>query len=437
MSVNETPILQRMIEVLRVYPLCDRCLGRLYARKGLGLNNKLRGCAIKTLLTMYAKDLANFLNKDTIINIARNIMFEPFIETIIKLGILDEEEVKQLNMSNVKCYVCGGNLDEIINHYYNVISSEIRKYDVRKFHVGVKIPNDILKREEELIRRYKFEYAESIKNEIKREIGKMITTMLNLEVDFEDPHIVILVDLEKDRVSFELKPLLIKGRYLKIGRNIAQSKWITRLGKPRTDISIAGVLETLCSIVQAEELKIHAAGREDLDVRMLGTGRPLIVELKHARKRLIPLRTLEDHVNKQSEFIQFKLDSETTRKDVTKLKIEAKYQKKIYRALFASFQPLTKDDVRLLEEKMRNTKIKQRTPLRVLHRRKDIVRVKMVYRVKCNPITENLIESLIECQGGLYVKELIEGDEGRTNPSFSSIISKKLKCIELDVLAVY
>ncbi|MEE3419062.1 MAG: hypothetical protein VZQ62_07000 [Methanosphaera sp.] len=43
----------------------------------------------------------------------------------------------------------------------------------------------------------------------------------------------------------------------------------------------------------------------------------------------------------------------------------------------------------------------------------------------------------IKCQGGLYIKELISGDEGRTVPSVSSVTNNKALCTQLDVLKVH
>ncbi|MEM2676710.1 MAG: tRNA pseudouridine(54/55) synthase Pus10, partial [Candidatus Bathyarchaeia archaeon] len=45
-------------------------------------------------------------------------------------------------------------------------------------------------------------------------------------------------------------------------------------------------------------------------------------------------------------------------------------------------------------------------------------------------------EMRVRCQGGLYVKELVSGDEGRTTPSVSEILGQKAKPIKLDVLNV-
>jgi tRNA pseudouridine synthase 10 len=42
----------------------------------------------------------------------------------------------------------------------------------------------------------------------------------------------------------------------------------------------------------------------------------------------------------------------------------------------------------------------------------------------------------IHCQGGLYIKELITGDQGRTDPSVAKIIKSKATPLELDVQSV-
>lgn len=46
------------------------------------------------------------------------------------------------------------------------------------------------------------------------------------------------------------------------------------------------------------------------------------------------------------------------------------------------------------------------------------------------------IESIIVCDGGCYVKELISGDEGRTSPSIAETVGIKAYCKELDVLEI-
>jgi tRNA pseudouridine synthase 10 len=51
-------------------------------------------------------------------------------------------------------------------------------------------------------------------------------------------------------------------------------------------------------------------------------------------------------------------------------------------------------------------------------------------------ISPNKMEATIRSQGGLYVKELVTGDNDRTTPSFSEILNTKAECSELDVIDV-
>jgi len=80
--------------------------------------------------------------------------------------------------------------------------------------------------------------------------------------------------------------------------------------------------------------------------------------------------------------------------------------------------------------------INQLTPQRVAHRRAIKIRKKYLYRLEVKKLKPNLVEMLIRCQGGLYIKELIHGDEGRTSPSVSELMDTPAKCVELDVMDV-
>ncbi len=85
---------------------------------------------------------------------------------------------------------------------------------------------------------------------------------------------------------------------------------------------------------------------------------------------------------------------------------------------------------------MTKANIHQQTPLRVLHRRADLVREKYIYEANIKRLAPNRVEMKIRCQGGLYIKELVSGNEGRTVPSIASIINAEAKPLELDVLNV-
>ena len=166
----------------------------------------------------------------------------------------------------------------------------------------------------------------------------------------------------------------------------------------------------------------------------------MIVEIKRPLRRNVALSEAETTVNrKYAGLIEVRLTSYSSRREVTEVKEEEALKQKIYRAVILSATPITDDDIKKLEEQFTDSNgvlVKQQTPKRVLHRRPDVLRKKRVYEVKIRRISNRVFEALIRCDGGLYVKELITGDEGRTRPSFSEILGTPLTCIALDVLSV-
>jgi tRNA pseudouridine synthase 10 len=56
--------------------------------------------------------------------------------------------------------------------------------------------------------------------------------------------------------------------------------------------------------------------------------------------------------------------------------------------------------------------------------------------VNVKKLSPKKAEMKIRCQGGLYVKELVTGDGGRTVPSVSEILKNRATPMKLDVLKV-
>ncbi len=106
---------------------------------------------------------------------------------------------------------------------------------------------------------------------------------------------------------------------------------------------------------------------------------------------------------------------------------------KIYRAIVDLDKEVSNDDLKILQSL---EVIEQRTPIRVSHRRADLIRIRRVRDLKVKKLDQETLELIIECEGGLYIKELISGDENRTQPSISSLLHTSAHCVELDVLEV-
>ena len=81
--------------------------------------------------------------------------------------------------------------------------------------------------------------------------------------------------------------ILVKGRYLKLSREVSQSPWIAKEKETGTKIDSVQTLlgeEIKSKIFGADEILLHGSGREDIDVRMLGRGRPFILEFINPHK---------------------------------------------------------------------------------------------------------------------------------------------------------
>ena len=123
-------------------------------------------------------------------------------------------------------------------------------------------------------------------------------------------------------------------------------------------------------------------------------------------------------------------------KDVVRHLKKGEGAQKEYRLLAEFENPFSDEDLRLLEEKLTATTIKQQTPIRVMHRRADLIRERYIYKLKVKKVSLKRALLEIRCQGGLYVKELVSGDEGRTIPNVSDLLGNRAKTLKLDVLKV-
>lgn len=73
--------------------------------------------------------------------------------------------------------------------------------------------------------------------------------------------------------------MYLQGRYLKFQRGLSQTPWIldgVRMGESSVEESIGDIA---LPYFRGSGYKFHTAGREDVDVRMLGNGRPFILEV--------------------------------------------------------------------------------------------------------------------------------------------------------------
>ncbi len=435
-------ILEKAQKMLEKYPLCNHCLGRQFALLGYGLDNQTRGETLKLLLTMKGHQLALSKQKSGIAllkTLATKGSFDTAIETQKRMGKKPGDKQQ--------CYLCEGRLTSI-HKLVNSALKELNNYEFSSFLVGIELPTESEEREDEFKAEFEVKHGESMRNEFSREMGKEISDLTKKTVDYKRPDIVVLVEPFSEQIRLQVNPLFIAGRYRKLIRGIPQSRWLcvecrgkgcprcNWTGKmyPESVEEIVG--EPTLEIAEGEAIAFHGAGREDIDARMLGRGRPFIIEIKKPKKRFFDLQSLAQTVNERAKGkVEVSNLRFATKDTVRKLK-KTEAAQKLYKVIVELDKKVSKEKLAALAKAFENTVIRQQTPKRVLHRRADLVREKHIYKAKVKRLKPNKIEMRIQCQGGLYIKELITGDAGRTSPSVAEILDVEAKPLELDVLNV-
>ncbi len=404
-------LLEKARQMLSEGDLCDHCVGRAFSQLGRGLRNVQRGRALRTVLNMEG---------------------HVFLE------------------SEQGCRICGGIFSQV-RQWAERAAAVVEGLEFRTYLMGTRVPPSIEKAEVALKEKYDLR-GEPFKQEFNREVGRLFGTLLAerghpVTVDFLDPEIVLLMDIERSELELRINPLFIYGRYKKFVRTIPQTRWPCRQcrgrGCPECDFTGKTYQESVEELISPPLLRatrgtgtaFHGAGREDIDALMLGSGRPFVIEIKEPKVRTLDLESLQREINANAagkvevSELQFVKGSV-----VERLKsIEAE---KIYEARVRFVEPIRPEQLQTVLERLRGATIEQRTPTRVSHRRADLVRTRRVLEIDGELLSPTEAMLKIHCEGGLYIKELVSGDGGRTRPSVSELLGTQAEVTELNVLEV-
>ena len=356
--------------------------------------------------------------------------------------------IKNLYKNSKVCILCKNLFFNIKKIILNIIY-KIQFYEFNTFCVGIKIPSDIIKIEDEIRTKYEITSGDSLKSFFNKILCRIISKRTGKKVDFYNPDLKIIYDMKNDKIVIEPSSIYVYGRYIKNKRGIRQTREYCDYcrGSGCSECNYTGyskepsiegyILPVFKEKFNAEDSILHASGREDIDVITINTGRPFVVEVRRPLKRNVELKQIEDEINKKANGdILVKNLQFVNRNVMKKIKVLSKYEEKTYLLKVKFERPVTKQTLDFIVSQLTNRVISQRTPTRVLYRRKDMVRYKMVYSVEYKQIDKNIVEFTIKCQGGLYVKELAHGDNNRTNPSIASLANMNVEVLSLDVISI-
>ncbi len=345
------------------------------------------------------------------------------------------------------CHLCEGTCGEFAA-LAKLAADALQGYEFETVLVGTTVDPVLARREAECAAGLGLSTLHTLKQEVNREIGLRLEASLSKVVDFLDPDIAVHLDARFNTASLQVKSAYFRGRYRKLVRGIPQTRWPCRSCRGRGCNRCGGtgkmygasveelVAGPMMGLLGGEDHALHGAGREDVDALMLGRGRPFIIEIRRPKRRTLDLAQAEAAVNQSAGGrVEVSELSPCQRQEVAALK-DSDWQK-TYRVLVGLEKAIKDDQINRVCADLTGRVIDQQTPTRVTHRRADMVRKRKAVLVRLKSLDDKTAELEVTGESGLYVKELIHGDEGRTKPNFSELLGVACTVLELDVLAIH
>ncbi len=285
---------------------------------------------------------------------------------------------------------------------------------------------------------------------LKEALGAMLERRLwpARTVDFRRPEIQIHIDAATGAVAAVPAPLFVGGRYVKLARTLSSTHWhhfgCGGRGCPvcgfRGHFAEGSVGELIGRPLQAAaggaKYYFHGAGREDVDVRMLGTGRPFIVEIAAPRRRRLPYERLAAEINAAARNLAAGAGPLRPATAAMVPAIKEAGGDKTYLATATAARPLPPDAAARVAA-LTGAVVAQETPHRVRHRRAELVRTRTIAESFATVLDARSFIWQVRAGAGTYIKELASGDGGRTRPSLAEALGVPVVIVDLDVAAVH
>ena len=360
-----------------------------------------------------------------------------------------DSELKSMIIQDY-CPLCENLFDDIENIVDRVLE-KLSNTEFSTMQFGIHLPKDLLQEEDRIRTKFGAPGSYHLKGAIVESIHERIRQK-DSQVVFvkEKPDVMVLVDGLTLRVDVDVRPIFLYGRYRKIERGIPQTRWPCRACRGRavgcdscegTGLQYVESVQDLIGepikeALFAEDTSFHGMGREDIDVRCLGSGRPFVLEVKKPIKRKLPVEDLIEIVkNNASGKVEVDKLTWCSRKKINEVK-----QSRSEKTYAIRFKADGIDDFEKAEAAIMSLSgqvLEQETPKRVSHRRAAKTRRRKITSIDEVVFEDDEIEITLRCEAGTYVKELVHSDEGRTVPSVRSVLGKECEVIWLDVLEIH
>ena len=256
---------------------CDHCIGRLGGKKRFEQSIEQSGNEIRSAVIERDSHLTNAREEEPLC---------PFCE-----NLYEESEL----------------LAEIIY-------DSIHPYELSRLQLGARIPKDQIEKEEEMRKRFGAGGSDALKSGLVTVIAQHLNNRLEgVKLVNDKPQVLALIDVLTLTVELDIRAHYLYGRYIKLERGIPQTRWPCRACKGRgcercdqTGLQYKKSVQDLIGnpllgVFQSEEHSFHGMGREDIDVRCMGRGRPFVIEMKEPKIRSIDVIEAMKTINDAAE----------------------------------------------------------------------------------------------------------------------------------------
>ena len=317
---------------------------------------------------------------------------------------------------------------------------ELKAHGFSSFSFSTTIPKTWLINEENIWDAEIGNKPESIKNKLNFLLRERLIKESGLKYSIEgDCRVSFNFSLSgKEMLKFENNDIFIFGRYLKLVPGISQSRWDCKTctmenrsknnenngnkkkcedcdGSGKNYESVEEIIGVPFSEAFAsKEYTLHASGREDIDVTNVA-GRAFVLQLHFAGERQITLSEIAQKVKANGK-VEVK-DLTIVPRNFSEIVTESHFDK-TYEAVILFEQDINEKTIAAIKN-LEGKTIAQHTPERVKHRRADLIRYRKIRKIDVLSHSGKTINLRICAEAGTYIKELISGDIGRTNPNIA------------------
>ena len=326
------------------------------------------------------------------------------------------------------CCICGGLMDKVQKAAEGA-ARRIRRHQFQTFTVGVKLPEGVQEKEDELRSDLRLKGNETIKTQTARLIAAHVSAVLRKEVDRFAPDLTLLVEPATGDVEVSSRPAFYYGRYTK-PRGVAQKREPCQscngvgcgrcrgTGYGRAQ-SVEGLLrKKLLGFSGSDRATFTWLGSEDRTSAVFPPGRPFLAEVKNPVKRVIPRRFA---ARCKGGLVSVSGGRVLPGKPV---KLPAFRFRSEIQATAAG--KISRDDVAALARAFRRREVRFERPY-------ARTTSKMVYSARATASGRSLT-ILAELDGGLPVKRFVSGE--LVSPSVSEVLKTEVRCRRFDICGV-